>query len=326
MNLIKGASFLITGGAGFIGSNIVEHLLKEGAGLVRVLDDMSTGYYENIRPFEKLENFEFLKGNVCDLDTCRAAVKGINYISHQAALGSVPRSIKDPINSNLVNIGGHLNMLIAAKSSPSLKRLVYAASSSSFGNSSALPKVEGEEGSPLSPYAITKWVNELYGEVFSKVYDFHTIGLRYFNVFGPNQNPNNPYAAVIPLFLKAALNNEPPVINGDGSNSRDFTYVENAVQANIKALLYTSKLDRHEVVNIAIGERTSLLELWSAIKDASGVSVDPKFVTPRKGDIAHSLASIEKAKKLLGYNPKVRLPEGVNRTYEWFKRHYADSF
>ncbi len=323
MSLIRGKKFLVTGGAGFVGSNIVNHLLDNGAGLVRVLDNLSNGYYQNVEPHIGKENFEFIEGDVCNIDTCLEAVKGIEYISHQAALGSVPRSIKDPANTNAVNISGQLNMLIAAKESPNLIRMVYAASSSSFGDSEALPKIEGEEGKPLSPYAVTKWVNELYGDVFSKVYGFHTIGLRYFNIFGPNQNPNNPYAAVIPLFMKAALEGAAPTINGDGTNSRDFTFVDNAIQANMKALLETEDLKQHEVVNIAVGERTNLLELWSAIRSAAGVDLDPVFGPSREGDVPHSLASIAKAKKLFGYDPQVRLPEGIKRTFEWFKSQYS---
>ena len=202
---ISQSSFLITGGAGFIGANLVELLLGLGAKKVRVLDNLSNGYYTNIEGFVGLPNFEFREGDIRDIETCRKAVAGMDYISHQAALGSVPRSVEDPVTSNEVNIGGHLNMLVAANESPSLKRMVYAASSSSFGDSEALPKVEGNEGKPLSPYAVTKWVNELYEEVFSRVYGLHTVGLRYFNIFGPKQNPNNPYAAVIPLFMKAAM-------------------------------------------------------------------------------------------------------------------------
>ena len=319
---IKNSTFLITGGAGFIGSNMVELLLNKGAKHVRVLDNLSNGYHSNIEPFLGHLNFEFIKGDIRDLETCKKAVDGIDYISHQAALGSVPRSVEDPITSNDVNIGGHLNMLVAAKESIQLIRMVYAASSSSFGDSEALPKVEGNEGKPLSPYAVTKWVNELYGDVFSRVYGLHTIGLRYFNIFGPKQNPNNPYAAVIPLFMKAALEGTSPKINGDGTNSRDFTYVENALQANLKAMLETPNLEKHEVVNIAVGDRTNLLELWQAIANAGGTDVQPIFCPPRAGDIPHSLASIEKAKKLFGYDPLVRLPEGVQRTFDWFKDNF----
>ncbi|TNE80915.1 MAG: SDR family oxidoreductase [Bacteroidetes bacterium] len=316
-------SFLITGGAGFIGSNLVEYLLENGASEVRVLDNLSNGYRENIEPFINDARFEFIEGDIRDLNTCKKAVEGIEYISHQAALGSVPRSVKDPIISNEVNITGFLNMLVAAKESPSLKRMVYAASSSSFGDSAKLPKVEGEEGKPLSPYAVTKWVNELYGDVFSKVYGFHTIGLRYFNVFGPKQNPNNPYAAVIPLFMKAAMEKKAPIINGDGSYSRDFTFVQNAIQANVKAMLATPDLDKHEVINIAVGERTTLIQLWDAIAAAAGVNIQPEFSPNRPGDIPHSLASIDKARALIGYDPKYTVREGIGITYEWFERKFS---
>jgi len=320
---ISQSSFLITGGAGFIGANLVELLLDLGAKNVRVLDNLSNGYYANIEGFVGLPNFEFIEGDIRDIETCRKAVAGMDYISHQAALGSVPRSVDDPVTSNEVNIGGHLNILVAAKESPSLKRMVYAASSSSFGDSEALPKVEGNEGKPLSPYAVTKWVNELYGDVFSRVYGLHTIGLRYFNIFGPKQNPNNPYAAVIPLFMKAAMEGTSPKINGDGTNSRDFTFVQNALQANIKAMLDTEGLTRHEVVNIAVGDRTNLVELWEAIAVAAGTDVQTTFGPPRAGDIPHSLASIEKAKRLFGYDPKIRLKEGIRITYDWFTKEYV---
>ncbi len=319
---ISQSSFLITGGAGFIGSNMVELLLSLGAKQVRVLDNLSNGYYSNVEGFIGLPNFEFIEGDIRDLETCKKAVEGMDYISHQAALGSVPRSVEDPVTSNDVNIGGHLNMLVAAKESPNLKRMVYAASSSSFGDSKELPKVEGNEGKPLSPYAVTKWVNELYGDVFSRVYGLHTIGLRYFNIFGPKQNPNNPYAAVIPLFMKAAMEGTSPKINGDGTNSRDFTFVQNALQANIKAMLDTEQLEKHEVVNIAVGDRTNLVELWDAIASAAGTDVQPTFGPPRAGDIPHSLASIDKAKSLFGYDPQFRLRDGIKITFDWFKEEY----
>jgi UDP-N-acetylglucosamine 4-epimerase len=322
---ISQSSFLITGGAGFIGANLVEQLLDLGAKKVRVLDNLSNGYYTNIEGFVGLPNFEFFEGDIRDLETCRKAVAGMDYISHQAALGSVPRSVEDPVASNDVNIGGHLNMMVAAKESSSLKRMVYAASSSSFGDSEALPKIEGNEGKPLSPYAVTKWVNELYGDVFSRVYGLHTVGLRYFNIFGPKQNPNNPYAAVIPLFMKAAMEGRAPKINGDGSNSRDFTFVANALQANIKAMIDTQGLTRHEVVNIAVGDRTNLVELWEAIAAAAGTEVQPEFGPPRAGDIPHSLASIEKARALFGYDPQFRLREGIKITFDWFSRTYCNA-
>ncbi len=322
-NIIEKSTFLVTGGAGFIGSNLVELLINRNAKLVRVLDNLSNGYYENIKQFVGLPNFEFIEGDIRDLETCEKAVKNIDYISHQAALGSVPRSIEDPITSNDVNIGGHLNMLVAAKNSETLKRMVYAASSSSFGDSPELPKVEGNEGKPLSPYAVTKWVNELYGDVFSRVYGLHTIGLRYFNIFGPKQNPNNPYAAVIPLFMKAAVEGKSPVINGDGTNSRDFTFVENALQANLKGMLQTPELNKHEVVNIAVGDRTSLIELWEAIAHAAGIKLEPVFGPSRPGDIPHSLASIEKAKQLIGYNPQFKIRDGIKITYDWFVKTHG---
>lgn len=321
-NIIPQSRFLVTGGAGFIGSNLVEQLLSLGANHVRVLDNLSNGYYSNIEEFLGLPNFEFVEGDIREFETCKKVVEGMDYISHQAALGSVPRSVEDPITSNDVNIGGHLNMLVAAKESTTLKRMVYAASSSSFGDSIDLPKVEGIEGKPLSPYAVTKCVNELYGDVFSLVYGLHTVGMRYFNIFGPKQNPNNPYAAVIPLFMKAAMDGTSPKINGDGSNSRDFTFVQNALQANIKAMLDTENLSKHEVVNIAVGDRTNLVELWDTIASVAGTNVQPTFGPPRAGDIPHSLASIEKARRLFGYDPQFRLKEGISVTFEWFKNTY----
>jgi UDP-N-acetylglucosamine 4-epimerase len=321
-NTIPQSRFLVTGGAGFIGSNLVEHLLELGALKVRVLDNLSNGYYSNIKEFIGLPNFEFIEGDIRELETCKRAVEGMDYISHQAALGSVPRSVEDPVTSNDVNIGGHLNMLVAAKESSTLKRMVYAASSSSFGDSKELPKVEGNEGKPLSPYAVTKLVNELYADVFSRVYGLHTVGLRYFNIFGPKQNPNNPYAAVIPLFMKSAIEGTVPKIYGDGTNSRDFTFVQNALQANLKAMLYTEDLAEHEVVNIAVGIRTNLVELWEVIAAAAGTAIKPEFGSPRAGDIPHSLASIEKAQALFDYNPQFRLKEGIEITFDWFKKTY----
>ena len=307
-------SFLITGGAGFIGSNLVEYLLRYNAGKVRVLDNLSNGYFENIKDFIELPNFEFINGDIRDIEICKKAVVGMDFISHQAALGSVPRSISDPILTNDVNISGFLNMLVSAKDSPKVKQMVYAASSSTYGDSSVLPKLEGNEGRPLSPYAVTKLVNELYADVFSEVYDYHTIGLRYFNVFGPGQNPDNPYAAAIPLFLKAAMRNECPVIFGDGGTTRDFTFVENAVQANIKALLSKKILKKHQVINIACAQQTSLLELWKLICEFKNINVMPIFKPKRKGDILHSLANIDKAKSLINYEPTINVREGLKIT------------
>ena len=298
-------TFLVTGGAGFIGSNLVEYLLKYNAGHVRVLDNLSNGYYENIQDFVKLSNFEFIEGDIRDFNTCKNAVKDINYISHQAALGSVPRSINDPITSNEVNVGGFINMLFAAKESNVIKKFVYAASSSTYGDSSMSPKIEGNEGVPLSPYAVTKLVNELYANVFSRVYGFHTIGLRYFNIFGPKQNPNNPYAAVIPIFCKSFIENHPPLINGDGKTSRDFTFVENAIQANIKAL-FSNGLIRNEVFNVACGDEISLDELVDFLQKISSSKIHAIYGPERIGDVRHSKASIDKISDFLGYEPKFR--------------------
>lgn len=307
-------SFLVTGGAGFIGSNIVSYLLRYNAGLVRVLDDLSNGYWENISQYSNLKNFEFIRGDIRDFDTCKRALKNIDYVSHQAALGSVPRSINDPILTNSVNISGFLNVLVASKEETSVKKLVYAASSSTYGDHPGLPKVENVIGNPLSPYAVTKLVNELYADVFSKVYNYNTIGLRYFNVFGPRQNPNNPYAAAIPLFIKAAKNNESAIIFGNGQTTRDFTFVENAVQANIKALLTKKTFNSHQIINIACGQQTSLLELWKIICDLENISLNPIFKPSRNGDILHSLANIEKAKSLIDYSPHIHVKEGLKIT------------
>jgi len=303
-------SFLVTGGAGFIGSNLVEYLLKYGAKKVRVLDNFSTGSPQNIEEFKDNPAFELIEGDIRDLETCRRAVEDIDYVSHQAALGSVPRSIDDPITSNEVNVSGFLNMLVAARDSKSLKRMIYAASSSTYGDSPELPKVEDRIGNPLSPYAVTKYVNELYASVFSRVYGLHTIGLRYFNVFGPKQNPKGPYAAVIPLFVQAALENKSPFINGDGKTTRDFTFVENAIQANVKALL-DSKVDQSIVINIACGEKTSLNELWNKISSIAGTEKEPEYRSERKGDVKHSLADIRRASEVIGYIPSISVTQGL---------------
>lgn len=314
---ISNLNFLITGGAGFIGSNIVDYLMLHGAGMVRVLDDLSNGSFDNISHHLGKENFEFIEGDIRDFSSCKRAIIGIDYVSHQAALGSVPRSIKNPILTDSVNISGFLNILVASKESSSLKRFVYAASSSTYGDSLDLPKVEGYEGNPLSPYAVTKVVNELYANVFSKVYGFNTIGLRYFNVFGPKQSPSNPYAAVIPLFCKAFIENKKPVIFGDGLTSRDFTYVENAVQANIKAF-FLPKLNKAEVFNVACENQTTLSYLVDLLKKISGKDIEPIYNDERNGDIKNSLASIDRAKELLEYNPTIQFEEGLNIVYNWY--------
>jgi UDP-N-acetylglucosamine 4-epimerase len=316
-------SFLITGGAGFIGSNLVEYLLKFGAKKVRVLDNFSTGSHQNIEVFKTNSAFELLEGDIRDFDTCEKALIGIDYVSHQAALGSVPRSINDPITSNEVNVGGFLNMLVAARNA-NVKSFVYAASSSTYGDHPALPKVEENIGNPLSPYAVTKYVNELYAQVFAKTYNFPTIGLRYFNVFGPKQNPKGPYAAVIPLFIEKALIGESPYINGDGETSRDFTFVENAVQANIKAMLI-KKLEHAQVVNIAFGERTTLNDLWEQIAEIIKLKIRPTYREERAGDVKHSLASIDKAKKIIGYQPTFSIKDGLSISINWYKNQTINS-
>lgn len=312
-------SFLITGGAGFIGSNIVEYLLKYNAGHVRVLDNLSNGYYENIQQFEKLPNFEFIEGDIRDIVVCKEAVKDINFILHQAALGSVPRSIEDPIISNSVNVSGFLNMLVAARDSPALVRMIYAASSSTYGDSPILPKKEGFEGNPLSPYAVTKLVNELYAEVFARVYNFNTVGLRYFNVFGPKQNPNNPYAAVIPIFCKNFIRGDAPKINGNGSISRDFTFVENVVQANILSLFCesTNHASSHEIYNVACGVEISLDEVIGSLRKISKKDLYPAFSQSRIGDIKHSRANIDKISSI-GYLPLINFEEGIKITYRYY--------
>ncbi len=318
---IAGSNFLVTGGAGFIGSHIVEYLLVNGAKKVRVLDNLATGSLQNIQPFMNHPAFEFMEADIREIEVCKKASLGIDYISHQAALGSVPRSISDPVTTNDVNIGGHLNMLLAAQQA-NVKRMVYAASSSTYGDSPFLPKMEDRIGKPLSPYAVTKYVNELYAEVFASLYNIKIIGLRYFNVFGPKQNPQGPYAAVIPLFMEAAINNQAPNINGDGLQTRDFTYIENVVQANINALLKENiSGDSAEVFNIAVGEQTSLLELWNMISKMASCSVKPTHLPPREGDVRNSLASIEKASILLDYHPKIKIEEGLKISFEYLKNN-----
>ncbi|WP_343745557.1 SDR family oxidoreductase [Chitinophaga sp.] len=316
---LSASSFLVTGGAGFIGSNIVEYLLKYGAAKVRVLDNFSTGSRENIKPFLDNPAFELLEGDIRDADVCRRVLEGMDYVTHQAALGSVPRSINDPVTTNEVNISGFLNVLVAARDAK-VKRMVYAASSSTYGDHPGLPKVEDLIGNPLSPYAVTKYVNELYASVFSRVYDFHPVGLRYFNVFGPRQNPKGAYAAVIPLFIDAALQKKAPVINGDGETSRDFTFVENAVQANIKALL-AENIHTAEIINIAFGERTTLNQLWQMVSECAKINIAPDYGMERKGDVKHSLADISKARQLINYDPEVSVAAGLQLTYSWLERN-----
>jgi UDP-N-acetylglucosamine 4-epimerase len=309
-------SFLVTGGAGFIGSNIVEYLVQYGAKEIRILDNLSTGYLANIEAFLSLPNVQFIEGDIRDYKTCQAAVNGIDFVSHQAALGSVPRSINDPLTTNDVNISGHLNMLNAAREA-GVQRMVYAASSSTYGDSPTLPKKEEVTGNPLSPYAVTKLVNELYAGVFSRIYQFHTIGLRYFNVFGPKQNLNGPYAAVIPVFINNYLSNQAPLINGDGETSRDFTFISNVVQANIKSLLVNS-LTQHEVINVACNQQTSLNSLAKQIAQVLESDILPTYQDERTGDVKHSLADYSKASKLIGYNPDILFSDGLLQTISYF--------
>ncbi|MET4140024.1 SDR family oxidoreductase [Pedobacter sp. UYP1] len=311
------SSFLITGGAGFIGSNLVKYLLKYGAGQVRVLDNLSTGFRKNLEEFEANPAFEFINGDIRDPATCLSACKGIDYVTHQAALGSVPRSIKDPLTTSQVNIEGFLNLLVAVKEQQ-VKRMVYAASSSTYGDSKELPKTEERIGAPLSPYAVTKLVNELYADVFRKTYGTDSVGLRYFNVFGPNQDPGGAYAAVIPLLMKAVLTGSAPVINGDGSQTRDFTFIENVVQANIKALLFAGDVP-HTIYNVAYSERISLNELWALIKKLHGTDPGQTYGPSRAGDIHDSLANINRIKEDLGYAPLYDVEKGLEYTLNWMR-------
>ncbi|WP_445955842.1 SDR family oxidoreductase [Yeosuana sp.] len=319
---LKGYKVLVTGGAGFIGSNLCETLLKHDIKVV-CLDNFSTGKRENIKPFLKNPNFKLIEGDIRNLPDCHKACEGVDYVLHEAALGSVPRSIKDPITTNDVNVSGFLNMLVAARDAK-VKRFVYAASSSTYGDHEALPKVEDVIGKPLSPYAITKYVNELYADIFHTTYNLNTIGLRYFNVFGKRQDPNGAYAAVIPKFVQQFMDHESPVINGDGSYSRDFTYIENVIQMNILALTTTNKEALNTAYNVAYGERTTLLELTTLLKEHLGkfdkdiLNIEIKHRENRLGDIPHSLASIEKAKRLLNYKPQFNISDGLKEAVSWY--------
>jgi UDP-N-acetylglucosamine 4-epimerase len=313
---------LITGGAGFIGSNLTEYFLNKGYQVV-CLDNFSTGHRHNIEPFLKNPDYKLIEGSICDLEVCRTAVENVDYVLHQAALGSVPRSINDPITSNEVNVSGFLNMLVAARDAK-VKRFVYAASSSTYGDSASLLKVEDVIGRPLSPYAITKYVNELYADVFSKTYGIECIGLRYFNVFGRRQDPNGTYAAVIPLFVKQLMNHQSPKINGTGDYSRDFTYIDNVIQMNELAMLTENPEAVNTVYNTAVGDRTTLNDLVNYIKkylteyDEQISNIEIVHGPNRVGDIPHSLASIEKAKTLLGYHPSHTIENGLKEAISWY--------
>jgi UDP-N-acetylglucosamine 4-epimerase len=325
LSKLQNKTVLVTGGAGFIGSNLCEYLLEHNIKVV-CLDNFATGKKENIEPFLKNSNFKLIEGDIRHLADCNKACKQVDYILHEAALGSVPRSINDPITTNDVNVSGFLNMLVAARDA-GVKRFVYAASSSTYGDHEGLPKVEETIGKPLSPYAITKYVNELYADIFQKTYGLDTIGLRYFNVFGKRQDPNGAYAAVIPLFVKQFINHESPMINGDGSYSRDFTYIDNVIQMNMLAMTTDNEAALNNVYNVAYGDRTTLLELTSLLKehlsafDDAIKNIEIKHRENRAGDVPHSLASIEKAKQLLNYNPKYNINDGIKEAVTWYWKH-----
>ena len=323
---LKNLKILVTGGAGFIGSNLCEFLISSGSRVV-CLDNFSTGHRHNIKTLLSSKQFKLIEGDICELKVCKNAVKGIDFVLHQAALGSVPRSIKDPLTSNEVNISGFLNMLIASRDE-GVKRFIYAASSSTYGDSNSLPKIENTIGSPLSPYAVTKFVNELYAHIFKISYDFDSIGLRYFNVFGRRQDPNGAYAAVIPKFVMQLIKGESPVVNGDGSFSRDFTYIDNVINMNVLSILTNDKNALNQIYNTAYGESNTLIQLITLIKeklskfDSKVESIEVLHGDERKGDIPHSLASIEKAKSLLGYEPSHNLDQGLTESIDWYYNYF----
>jgi UDP-N-acetylglucosamine/UDP-N-acetylgalactosamine 4-epimerase len=320
---LNGKKVLVTGGAGFIGSNLIESLLEYGNS-VTCLDNFSTGRRSNIEKFLSTPSFRLIEGDIRDYNTCQNAVSGVEYVFHQAALGSVPRSLADPVTTTDVNIGGFVKVLFAAREA-GVKRVIYAASSSTYGDHPDLPKVEDKIGNPLSPYAITKYVNELYANVFAAAYNMELIGLRYFNVFGRNQDPDSYYAAVIPLFIRKLFNHEAPVINGDGSISRDFTYIDNVIMANHLAAVAVNPEALNQVYNVAHGERTTLTELFYMIKEYAvgydpGIkSIEPVYGPPRKGDIQHSQASVEKASRYLHYNPEIKVKDGLKMSVAWYQ-------
>ncbi|WP_366184880.1 SDR family oxidoreductase [Flavobacterium ovatum] len=316
------STVLITGGAGFIGSNLCEYFLSKGYKVV-CLDNFATGHKHNLKAFEENVNFRLIEGDIRNEKDCQKAVQGVDYVLHQAALGSVPRSIQDPVTTNDVNVSGFINMLVASRDAK-VKRFIYAASSSTYGDSQGLPKVEDVIGKPLSPYAITKYVNELYAEIFSSTYGMETIGLRYFNVFGRKQDPNGAYAAVIPKFVMQLMQLESPVINGDGNYSRDFTYIDNVIQMNELAMVTDNPLAINTVFNTAYGDRNTLNDLVNYLKeylskyDSRIANVAIEYGPSRAGDIPHSLASIDKAKALLGYNPQFSLQKGLQEAVAWY--------
>jgi UDP-N-acetylglucosamine 4-epimerase len=323
-NNLKEKAILVTGAAGFIGSNIIDQLVKIGCKKIIALDNLATGDIKNIEAHIADNSITFIKGDITDPETCMNASKGADIVLHQAALGSVPRSIENPVNTHNVNVNGFVNMLEAARHNK-VKRFVYASSSSVYGDNTDLPKKEEKTGKPLSPYAVTKVTNELYAKVFTDVYKMEIIGLRYFNVFGPKQNPSGPYAAVIPIFVNRLLKNEKCVIYGDGDNRRDFTYVDNVVSANILAAATQNQQALGQVFNIAYGATKSVKDLYSQIKNLLNSDLDANHLPPRVGDIKDSFASVEKAKTLLGYEPLVSLDNGIVKTIEWYKQYLNDS-
>ena len=319
--VIENKRFLITGGAGFIGSNITEYLLQHGA-KVRVFDNLATGNINNLKEFQSHPNFEFQEGDLRNVADCILACKEIDVVCHQAAIGSVPRSIKDPVTSNDVNVGGFVNILTAAKDA-GIRRFVYASSSSVYGDEPNLPKKEERIGNPLSPYAVTKFTNEVYASVFARCYNLELIGLRYFNVFGPKQDPYGEYAAVMPLFIKALLENEAPYINGDGEQTRDFTFVHNAVQANILGRTTANPAAFNQAYNVAFGERFTINQMYDAVANYLKKDIKANHRDPRAGDIRDSLADISKAHNLLGYKPQFSFEQGLPLTIEYFRKVFG---
>lgn len=316
---LKNSSILVTGGAGFIGSNIVEFLLKNGVKNIRILDNLSTGFFHNIKPLlDNFTNVEFMWGDITNLEMCKKACQGMTMVCHQAALGSVPRSINDPLTSHNTNVNGFLNILVAMKEN-GIKRIVYASSSSVYGSNDKPIKIENSIGKQMSPYAITKYIDELYARIFTELYEFECIGLRYFNVFGPRQNPEGVYAAVIPKFIKLMINDEQIIINGDGTYSRDFTYIDNVVYANYLALTTENQLCFGEIFNVGTNNSISINVLVGQIKQILGKECDVIYGPNRLGDVPYSNASIEKISEYLGYSPKVFFNEGLVKTVEYFK-------